>query len=78
MMHGKYQTLVAVFDRNVLFHLPKQLSWEEVRYLCVIRKLLGGFKISNLLVGGLYHLCSDSSMECITHASIKGYCLDPR
>jgi NADPH:quinone reductase-like Zn-dependent oxidoreductase len=26
----------AVFDQNVLFHLPKHLSWEEVCYLSAI------------------------------------------
>lgn len=26
----------AVFDQNVLFHLPKHLSWEEVCYLSTI------------------------------------------
>lgn len=29
----------AVFDRNVLFHLPKHLSWEEVSYICAVRKM---------------------------------------
>lgn len=29
----------AVFDRNVLFHLPKHLSWEEVSYLCAMRTM---------------------------------------
>jgi NADPH:quinone reductase-like Zn-dependent oxidoreductase len=63
----------AVFDRNVLFHLPKHLSWEEVSMLENMVRLKTEF-----LTGCLYHLRRSNSVECVGHASIQRHCSSPR
>lgn len=64
----------AVFDRNVLFHLPKYLSWEEVSKTFTTKIANWYINMPNLFIGSMYHLCWYHRMESAVNASLHGHC----
>lgn len=64
----------AVFDKNVLVHVPHHLSWEEVRNsLPYYLYALDGMQLTCLFSSGCMHyLRRHHSMELLGHAEYSG------
>jgi NADPH:quinone reductase-like Zn-dependent oxidoreductase len=65
----------AVFDQSVLYHLPKDLSWEEVRASASESSFC---KVLTNGIGFDDYLCWRHSMELSSHATKEWYCSSAR